>query len=187
MKLKDIRHIIHVAVIIVVVIVAFVIIRAISVPGSFGQYGHYRGESLKERMDLPVILEGALTCLECHEDERGGMWPGYEVWKAGKHGSVSCANCHGNLKEHVARRRKDPTLEEFVVTKDKSPQKCISCHTALAAKPAFLPLFKEDEHHQPFLELLKQASPEELAEIGCMMCHPTYVPHNPKLAEKDES
>ena len=179
MKFKDIQHIIHVAAIIAVVIVAFVIVRALSVPGSFGQYGHYRGESLKERMDLPVILESSLTCQECHEEERGGMWPGYEIWKTERHSSVSCANCHGNLKEHVARRRVDLELEDFVVTKEKSIEKCFGCHLPLVAKPATQPLFTTDEPmHVGFVQAQKEgeASEEDLAFL-CLQCHP---PHNPK-------
>lgn len=186
-RFKDIRHIVHVAVIIVVVMVGFLVARALTVPTSFGQYGHYRGESIQERQGLPVILENPETCRECHEDELKrdpdtvAIWPGLDVWQKGKHGALTCANCHGNLKEHVARRRIDSTLKEFVVTKDNRPQLCLLCHHAMVARPKVLPMFDPAlEEHASYLELLKE---EQVEILGCNVCHPSYRPHDPKLTE----
>jgi len=180
---KDIRHIVHVAILVIVVLIAFLIARALTVPRSFGDYGHYRGASIKERQEFPVTLQTPQTCKECHEEERGDWWPAFEAWQNGKHSSLTCANCHSNLKEHVRRRKKDPTLEKFVVTKDNAPHLCLLCHHAMAARPKVLPLFDPtQEDHANYLELLK----EEMEEvIGCNICHPTYRPHNPELP-KDE-
>jgi hypothetical protein len=181
-KFKDIRHIIHVAILVVLVLVGFLTVRALTVPESFGQYGHYRGTSLEERQNLDVILLTPQTCTECHEDERGDWWPGFEAWQNGGHSSLTCANCHGNLNEHVERRRKDPTAEKFVVTKDDSWQLCLVCHHAMAARPAVLPIFDPArEDHANYLKLTKK----EMEEVsGCSMCHPTYRPHNPELPKK---
>jgi hypothetical protein len=202
-KFKDIRHIVHVAIIVVAVIVIFLIARALTVPESFGQYGHYRGDSIKERQDFPVTLQTPQTCKECHEEELGDWWPGFEAWHNGKHSSLTCENCHSNLKEHVELWKRHPDLvgmrkdqpEEFStrkrelglkdpIAKDNSPQLCLLCHHAMAARPAVLPIFDPtQEDHANYLELLK----EEMEEvIGCNVCHPTYRPHNPELAEDED-
>jgi hypothetical protein len=186
-RFKDFRHLVHAAVLIAAVMVAFLVVRALIVPQSFGQYGHYRGESIQERQNLPVILEYPETCRECHEEElkrdpkEPAVWPGLDTWQTGKHGSLTCANCHGNLKEHVERQRMDPAPTEFVVTKDIRPQLCLLCHHAMVARPAVLPIFDpKEEDHVNFLAVLE----EELDEIvGCDICHPSYRPHDPKLTE----
>jgi len=188
-KFKDVRHIVHVAIVALVVIATFVIARSLSVPESFGQYGHYRGKAIEERMNPDrrnplIIFQGAQTCLECHEEETG-MWPGFEAWQKGKHSSVTCENCHSNVEEHVQRRRADPTLEKFVIGKDGSPQRCLMCHYGLAARPKVVPLCEPDENHAEYLEALKQETEEVL---GCTVCHEDFRPHNPKLPKKgDES
>lgn len=184
---KDVRHIVRVAVIIAVVMVGFLVARGLTVPKSFGQYGHYRGESIQERQSLPAILENPETCRECHEDElkheagEDAIWPGLDAWKKGKHGALTCANCHDNLKEHIERQQMDPAPTEFVVTKDMRPQLCLLCHHEMAARPAVLPIFSlTEQDHVNYMEVLK----EELDEIvGCNICHPTYRPHDPKLTE----
>lgn len=195
-RFKDIRHIIHAAILIAVGIVGFLVARALTVPKSFGQYGHYRGDSIQENQDLSVILETPETCRECHDDElkrkpdEPAVWPGLDAWQKGKHGSLTCANCHGNLKEHVERRRKDPTSETFVVTKDNRPQLCLLCHHAMVARPKVLPIFDpKREEHASYMEVLKEEQEkqkeegEEEQDIGCTMCHPSYRPHDPKLSE----
>ena len=186
-RFKDIRHIVHAVVLIAVVMVGFLVARAFTVPKSFGQYGHYRGESIQERQNLPAILENSETCRECHEDElkrkpnEPAVWPGLDAWQKGKHGALTCENCHGNLKEHVERRRIDATLKDFVVTKDNRPELCLLCHHAMVARPKVLPIFDPKlEEHAAYLEVLKEEQEEIL---GCNACHPSYRPHDPKLTE----
>ena len=174
-KLKDVRHILHVAVILVVLIGGFIAVRSAVVPKSFGEFGHYRGASLQERMALPVVFQGAETCKECHEDERGDLWPGYVEWQKGKHSALECENCHTNAAKHVERRRADPTAEEFVVTKDPSPKLCLTCHDGVIGRPKVLPLHDPKEHAE-YLEML-----EKDESTRCIECHEDYRPHNPEL------
>jgi hypothetical protein len=183
-QFKDVRHIVRVVVIIVVVAVGFLVARFATVPKSFGQYGHYRGESLDEDMSLPVILQSPQTCRECHEEETG-EWPGYEVWQKGKHSSLICENCHSNCQEHVEARGKEPDLKKDVITKDPTPQRCLMCHYGLAAKPKVLPLCLPDKHHAGYLKLLEQPATKTLScTVGG--CHTDFRPHNPKLVKKTQ-
>ncbi len=173
-KFKDVRHIVHVAVVILVVIVAFVVARFLSVPKSFGQYGHYRGKSIDERMTLdgrkPLILfQGAEVCKECHEEERGKMWVGYETWQEGKHSSNTCQNCHSNCSQHVERMKAQPDSKEFLVTKNTANELCLTCHGCLAARPTVVKLFDAEKHK-------KEHNMEEGNK--CIQCH---VPHYPAL------
>lgn len=175
MKFRDVRHIVHMAIIVVVVIVGFLIARYATVPRSFGQYGHYRAASIEERMSLPVILQGAQSCRECHEEaiERKGqptMWLGYQAWREGGHSSNTCENCHSNCKEHIELRRAQPDVKKDVITINRSRQHCLMCHTALAARPKKFKLY-DAETHAGYYEAM-----EFEEDVSCTKCH---VPHSP--------
>ncbi|NQT83476.1 hypothetical protein HQ563_10650 [bacterium] len=168
-EFKDIRHIIHVAVILLVVIAGFIIARSASVPKSFGQYGHYRGRSIEERMNLPVVFQSIQTCLDCHEEESGEVWVGSEYWQEGVHSVNACENCHSKCKEHVERMKANPDLKEFVITKDTSDKLCLTCHGILAARPKV----PEPYDHKKHLEEHNMKDGQR-----CIECH---VPHYPAI------
>jgi len=178
-KFNDVRHLVRAAVIVVVVVVGFLIARSLTVPKSFGQYGHYRGDSVVEKMGLPVIVQGSESCRECHGEaiKRKGkpsLWLGYKAWKEGGHASNTCENCHSNCKEHSELRRaekeKGIKLEKDVITSEKAREHCFMCHAALAARPKGSKLYDAEAHagYCQAMELKKDAA--------CSECH---VPHAP--------
>jgi hypothetical protein len=162
--LKDIKHVIYVAVIVVVVVVAFLLIRAATVPESFGQYGHYRGVSIEERMNLPVVFQTVESCMECHEEENG-KWVGYELYDEGKHSVNHCMNCHAK----GGPGEKTPCEAGYVIREASHRVKCLWCHNPMVARPSDVAIYDEKKH-------LEEEDMEKDAK--CTECH---IPHYPEL------
>jgi hypothetical protein len=122
-----------VAVVFIVAAFAFLGLRGLVVPKSFGQYGHYRGDALKEIAARPVVHAGQAACADCHDDV-------LQMKKAGKHASLSCEGCHGPQARHAA----DPTA----VTPQKpiTEALCARCHDHNVARPANFPQVNAKEH-----------------------------------------
>ena len=93
-RFKDAEHLVRVAGVFLLGITLFLCFRAWFVPKSFGQYGHYRADSITEIAALPVIHAGHETCETCHADV-------LEIKKAGKHAGVNCEACHGPQGKHA--------------------------------------------------------------------------------------
>jgi len=170
-KFKDVRHIVHVGIIILVVLAGFVIARWVSVPKSFGQYGHYRGKSIEERMNLDgrdplVIFRSAAYCLDCHEEESGEVWVGAEYWQEGKHSANTCLNCHSKA---APGEEKSPCSAGFVRPRDTSNNLCLMCHGVLAARPRVPEPYDKKRHIEEHDEEEGQT---------CIECH---VPHYPAI------
>ena len=132
-RFKDAEHLVRVVGVFLVGVMLFLCLRAWFVPKSFGQYGHYRGDSLKEVAALPVVHAGHETCEACHSDV-------LEVKKAGKHAGVNCEACHGPQSKHA----EDPVSVKPVLP-DTSVL-CARCHEANSAKPKWFPAVATAEH-----------------------------------------
>ena len=147
-KLKDSEHLLRVAAVFLVGICIFLALRAQFVPKSFGQYGHYRGNALKELSARDPRFAGHAACEDCHTDVLG-------VKKTGKHAAVNCEACHGPLAKHAA----DPAA---VVPQLPDPAVlCARCHEANLAKPATFPQVVTKDH---------------MGDIKCDTCHQPHSP-----------
>lgn len=49
-------------------ITLFLLLRKLLIPDTFGQYGHYRGDSLIDNALPEIHYAGQEACLECHQD-----------------------------------------------------------------------------------------------------------------------
>jgi hypothetical protein len=81
---KDAGHLFRLAAVFVIGGLAFVGVRALLVPKSFGQYGHYRGDAPAEIAARPVNYAGHQACEDCHSDV-------LEKKKSGRHVHVPAA------------------------------------------------------------------------------------------------
>ena len=179
---KDAGHIFRLAAVFVCGILVFVGVRAVLVPKSFGQYGHYRGDALAEIAARPVNFAGHQACEDCHSDV-------LDKKKAGKHAHVNCEACHGAIFERLPvaeqpkpnlfqravalvvhplpsdppllRHAEDPTVKPVL---PDTAVLCASCHTASAAKPKGFPQVVPAEHSNG---------------MPCETCH---QPHSPGMA-----
>jgi hypothetical protein len=130
---KDIEHLLRLAVLMAVALVGFVILRALVVPHSFGQYGHYRGAAVAEAAARPIAYAGHEVCEGCHVDV-------VDQKKLGKHVVLHCETCHGPLANHAD----DPTSVK--PSKPDVAVLCTSCHEANAAKPKGFPQVITADH-----------------------------------------
>ncbi len=144
---KDAGHLFRVAAVFLFGIAAFLGVRGFLVPKSFGQYGHYRGNALREMAARPVNYAGHQTCETCHSDV-------LEKKKAGRHANVNCEACHGPLARHTDDPSEQPPKLDTAVL-------CAKCHEANAAKPKSFPQVATAEHS---------------AGLPCDTCHQPHTP-----------
>jgi Cytochrome c7 and related cytochrome c len=147
-RLKDAEHLVRLALVFVIGTAAFVVVRAILVPRSFGEYGHYRGNAIAEIAAQPVKFAGQATCEGCHADVAG-------VKSKGMHVSVNCEACHGALANHAD----DPT--SVLPAKLDTAILCIRCHEVNGARPQNFPQIVAKDHS---------------AGLSCEACHPPHSP-----------
>ena len=147
-KFKDAEHLLRVALVFLAGAMVFVIIRAVLVPKSFGQYGHYRGNAITEIGSKPVAFAGHKTCETCHVDVAS-------LKQQGKHAGVNCEACHGALANHAndPGGTSPPKLDTGVL--------CVRCHAANAAKPKSFPQVVAAEHS---------------GGLACETCHKPHSP-----------
>jgi hypothetical protein len=128
-------HVKRAIIILIVVIIGFLFVRSFIVPGSFGQYGWYRGDSVAELRNLPVGYAGSGTCGDknCHLTT-------YSIWINSSHKTVNCETCHGPSEDHVTDTRVMPAPA------NDSRDFCGKCHFKRAARPSDFPQIDPDTH-----------------------------------------
>ena len=120
----------------------FLTLRYFLVPESFGEFGHYRGLSLKENEEPIAKHVGKETCEMCHDTI-------IKALKADVHINLNCEVCHGpgylhvenpdsirmNIpteREHCGRCHSKNAARNKIATVDLSEHnvenKCIECH-----------------------------------------------------------
>jgi hypothetical protein len=129
----------------------FLLVRHFLIPDSFGQFGHYRGDSLKDIASKETVYSTKQVCTDCHDDI-------LEMLESDAHTELSCLVCHGPGTAHVD----DPF--EGAIIKENSREYCGRCHNLNAARPAAV-IHQVDIHsHNTEFEY-------------CTDCH---NPHQPK-------
>ena len=146
--MKDAEHLLRLAGVFLAGVIIFLCVRAFSLPRSFGEYGHYRGDAIAEVAALPVVHAGHQTCESCHSDI-------LEVKTKGKHARVACEACHGPQARHAD----DPG--SIVPVKPDPAVLCAQCHEASAAKPKSFPQVVTAEHS---------------GGLVCTACHQAHTP-----------
>ena len=132
-RFKDSTHLIRVAVVFLLGAVVFVGLRAVVIPRSFGQYGPFRGEALREAQARPVKYAGHDTCEGCHADVA-------ETKSKGVHAHVNCETCHGPQAKHAD----DPGTVKPVLP--DVAKLCVRCHSENIAKPVGFPQVNAGKH-----------------------------------------
>ncbi len=146
-KLKDYEHLLRVVLVFAVGTLIFILVRAILVPKSFGEYGHYRGNAIAEIAAKTPVFAGHQACETCHSDVA-------TMKNKGKHVSVNCEACHGALANHAD----DPSIEP---PKLDTANLCVRCHEENGARPAGFPQIHAEEHS---------------GGLPCETCHQPHSP-----------
>src|SRR4051812_27228128 len=128
------------------IVVAYSVARYFLTPGSFGQYGWYRGEALGELASRTPTYGGKKSCEECHSDQ---------VQKLAKfeHKGLSCEGCHGAGQAHVD----DPDVKLEILTFSH----CVRCHEANPSRPKWHKQITAKTHY---------------AGSKCTECHIAHAP-----------
>jgi len=145
---KDIEHLVRLAAVMAVALLAFLILRAVIIPRSFGQYGHYRGAAIAEIAAHPIAFAGHSTCEGCHTDV-------VALKNQGKHVVVPCEACHGAQARHAD----DPG--SVTPAKLDTSVLCARCHEANSAKPKDFPQVEASSHS---------------GGVACDTCHQPHKP-----------
>jgi hypothetical protein len=154
--MKGAEHLVRLAGVFLLGTLAILGLRAVMMPKSFGQYGHYRGAAIADIAALPIAHAGHESCEGCHTDIQ-------DEKVKGKHAHVSCEACHGPLAKHAD----DP--DKVIPTKPNASQLCAQCHEASAAKPKWFPQVATADHysndctscHSPHNPMKESSEPEK--------------------------
>lgn len=122
----------------------FLIVRYLLIPDSFGQFGHYRGDSLIDNASKEIVFATKESCFECHDDIQ-------EKLENDMHAELSCLTCHGPGQAHV----NDPF--EGKITKESGREFCGRCHHINAARSIDVVYQVDIKTHN--------------AEMNCIECH----------------
>jgi len=130
----------------------FLIIRYFLVPETFGQYGHYRGESLKDNASGEIVFADREDCYACHDDIQ-------ERLENDSHAGLSCLVCHGPGQAHV----NDPQLGN--IPKESGRTFCGRCHDLNPARSTDV-VFQVDitTHHIEKQNCIECHNPHEVWE-----------------------
>ncbi|MBI3924843.1 MAG: hypothetical protein HY319_04820 [Armatimonadetes bacterium] len=138
------------------------------IPESFGRFGHYRGDAVKDAMSREPRHGGSQSCEKCHQD--------IVKMQAGEaHKTLNCEVCHAPVSTHASAEDKIADMPSR-----EAPRICALCHQQLAARPEDHPQVGIREHlveqeieipeNMPVREVL------ELEEARCTECHDPHVP-----------
>jgi hypothetical protein len=166
------KHLWRAALILVFVAVVYLLGRGFLVPESFGQYGYYRGENLKEQMNIRVPRHGngPEACAYCHEEKVEGI-------AETPHQVINCETCHAPLRSHVEY----DSIEAFLADPGdydrtgemeihSAQELCIKCHDYQLAKPKGYTTIVVVEHLD-----------ERDMELGPNVCLECHDPHDPEM------
>lgn len=154
------RHVFRAILVLVAVMAVVTIGRGFLVPASYGEFGHYRGDNVKEQMNVRAPRHGGVaSCAACHAAQATKR-------AAGGHKTVSCEVCHGPLSLHVKDGQRTAAMPV-----DRSYLLCARCHRKVPARPDKFPQVVLDQH-------LQEQQPGSAVEGKvCLDCHD---PHSPK-------
>ncbi len=144
------KHILRLIILFVIVIGLFLVARQFLIPESFGEYGHYRANSIEENANHDIKYVDRAECAECHDDIAA-------LKQGGPHKNINCQTCHGPGNLHI----EDPTPENIV--KETEREFCGRCHNKNAARAKLIKQIDINEHN---------------IESKCIECHNPHEPWN---------
>ena len=154
-KPSAMSHLYRLGALFIVFIVGFLVIKQIATPSSWNYEVWYRGASLTEDANKPMLHGGNDSCRTCHEEV-------VKETKKLKHKNLSCEGCHGPLATHVRGEEKIADAEVI----NQSRWQCLNCHAELISKPDDFPQFTDEvDKHTTLIE----------GEV-CLKCHDAHDP-----------
>ena len=133
----------------VVFVSIFILIQRYVTPDSFGKYGHYRANSIKDNKMRTHYFKGEKKCIECHQ----GV---YDLKATDVHDQVRCEACHfPKIAGTIDCKVKPPIVKGTI-------EFCAQCHAINAGRlEKGVPQLNFKEHYE------KQ---------NCIECHNPHAP-----------
>jgi len=122
------------AIVVVVLVAALIAARALLVPPTFGDRGHYRAASVDSIEKLPIRYAGHDACAMCHPQE-------VQTKAASFHRGVACEVCHGPAVQHTT----NPVEVKPPAPRDRTF--CPRCHAFNPARPTGFPQIDPVQHN----------------------------------------
>ncbi len=141
------KHIKRLALLIVVFGAAALGAKAYFTPGSFYEFGHYRGDSVAEIASLTPSYQTPKACRECHAIRLA-------EWNGGHHKGVICEVCHGAAPGHPKERT--------VSIPEDTVRLCTQCHEKMPGRPDSIRQVDPAQHHA--------------SATQCISCHNPHAP-----------
>ena len=133
----------------VVFVSVFVVIKQFVTPDSFGDYGHYRANSIEDNIAKTLVYKGEDECIKCHIDI-------FELKDSDLHSGVSCESCHYPKIDAITECKVNPPV---VIGSIKF---CIQCHELNFARESI---------RFPNLDIKDQKGDQ-----NCIECHNPHAP-----------
>ncbi|MEA2115947.1 MAG: hypothetical protein U9P36_11285 [Thermodesulfobacteriota bacterium] len=159
-KSKSYSHVFKIILVLIAVVGGGVAVRAMVMPKTFGDFGHYRGSAIEDEMNRPIRNGTNASCLVCHPYIR-------QMHLEGVHNTVSCEFCHGPMADHV----KDGKVIADLPKKQGEEIKnlCLRCHNQIirarpkeSIKMISMPQHLEEKHVR--------------IDHNCNQCHNVHAP-----------
>ena len=153
--MQDTKHIVRCVIVLIILGIILVIGKTFLTPKSFGQYGHYRGDSVQRIREIPVKFKGSDSCnsADCHQDK-------YKTWQDGIHQVINCETCHGPANVH----EKNPETTDMIIPEEP----CLLCHNQIIGRPGDFVQVNPNVHYKD-------------TNKSCMECHD---PHSPIIQQE---
>ena len=117
----------------ITIVVVYISARVLLTPSSFGEFGFYRGDAIRENMAREVVFGGQESCDECHSETVVEL-------KKFEHATLSCESCNWASKDHAD----DPNIK----TRELNDNLCTRCHLSDPAKPATFKQIVVQDHYE---------------------------------------
>jgi hypothetical protein len=114
------------------IVVVYGTARVLLTPASFGEYGFFRGEAIREISARQPVFSGQESCAECHKA------PMADLLKF-EHKTLNCETCHWASSDHV----NNPKIQ----TRELSDNLCTRCHTKDPARPVKFKQIEVKNHY----------------------------------------
>jgi hypothetical protein len=116
----------------VIIVATYLTARYFLTPPTFGDFGWYRADALREVASRPPVYAGKKACDECHSDQ-------FQKVAKAEHKTLSCETCHGASQAHAD----NPDVKVIKLTFSH----CVRCHETDPSRPKWLKQIKVKEHY----------------------------------------
>lgn len=159
-KSKSYSHVFKIILILIAVLGLGIAVRAMVMPKTFGEFGHYRGSAIEDEMNRPLRNGTNASCLVCHPYIR-------QMHLEGVHKTVSCEFCHGPIADHV---KDGKVIADLPMKQGEEIKKlCLRCHNQIirarpkeSIKMISMPQHLEEKHVR--------------IDHNCNQCHNVHAP-----------